>query len=641
MTNIEFKPGLRAKSILLALLSATILLAFFIFHIIPSHEKQAADSLKKSSERHLLTLSAAVVNPLLKRQYAELYELLDAQKVENPSWLYLELVAENGSAIYPLSREKPELAQDQISIQTPIKLLNENLGTLYLIVNIQSELNELRLHQYKSIFAVLFVLLFLLLIIVLFIEKKITSPLAQLNQAFKQLANQNYDFTLPPYRSDEVGEVIFGFQQMRSKMQQHQSRLNALLKSEKSMTLELRALMKQAESARYSAEQANEAKSQFLSSMSHELRTPMNAIIGFTELLAMNDEQNLTPSQTDYLHEILQAGNHLLALINEVLDLSKIEAGELKVSMEGVDLNQTVDECIKLIAPLAESKNIHIINKIDQSFSYLLFADNIRFKQILLNLLSNAVKYNPQYGSITLAVQATSDSRVKILVSDTGKGLSETQQQKLFQAFERIDAEFSGIQGTGIGLVISKRLIELMNGEIGVSSIPNIGSTFWLELNFTATVEFAPKPNSAITNARLASSDTNAQPDALVLYVEDNPANLKFVEELIRKRGNTDIITAPTPLLGLELANAHRPDLILLDINLPGMDGFELLARLRTHEHLKTAPIVAISANATSKDVQKGLQAGFLDYLTKPIDIALFYKMLDRTLSRQTETAIG
>ncbi|NOR71461.1 MAG: response regulator [Methylomarinum sp.] len=631
MSKIKFKLGLRGKSILIAFISSFILFSFFLFYAIPAMEKQAVSLLKKTSQQHLQTLSIGVVGPLLKRQYAALYELLDSQQAENSGWKNLTLVTEEGLMVYPLIAEKSELSQGEVFIETDVVFLDEKLGKLSLISNISNELEELRLQLYRNILAVLFTLFFLLIIILFFIEKKITSPLAKLNLAFMQLARQNYSYELPEYTNDEVGEVIAGFKTMRDKMHSHKTEMNGLYESEKLMTEKLRLLVKDVEAERHNAEKANEAKSQFLSSMSHELRTPMNAILGFGQLLDMNDEENLTLEQREGIKEILNAGNHLLNLINEVLDLSKIESGELKISMESVNFSTVLNECFALINPLAEQGQISIFNSISPKLDYYLRADNVRLKQVLLNLLSNAIKYNRQQGNVTLTAKKTNDKRLRILITDTGQGLSSDQQQKLFQPFERLDSEFSTVEGTGIGLVISKRLVELMGGVIGVISTPGLGSTFWIELDLIEEITVLPDETTLIETPSL-----NTLPDqnALILYVEDNPANLKVIEQLIKKRTNINLISAPSPLLALDIAQAHRPDLILLDINLPEMDGYELLSRLRTYEHLKNIPAVAISANATRKDVKKGLDAGFIDYLTKPIDVKQFYKMIDLLIGK-------
>ncbi|NOQ34755.1 MAG: PAS domain S-box protein [Methylococcaceae bacterium] len=384
--------------------------------------------------------------------------------------------------------------------------------------------------------------------------------------------------------------------------------------------------------AKLNAIQANKAKSDFLANMSHELRTPMTAILGFGQLLEIDDQENLTQEQKEFIQEILKAGNHLLSLINEVLDLSAIEAGKLKVSMETIKFSTLLNECIALSIPSAEQQQISIFNSMNSKLEYYLYADNIRLKQVLLNLLSNAIKYNRKQGNITLTAKQVDNERLRILVTDTGEGLTEDQQQKLFQAFERLNAEWNGVQGTGIGLVISKQLIELMGGEIGVTSTLGIGSTFWIELKLS---EQAKKPLSNETTL-IELADLNALPsdNVLILYIEDNPAILKVVEQLINRRDYIELISASSPSSGLDLAQLHQPDLILLDINLPEMDGYELLRRLRTYEHLKNVPAVAISANASSSDIKKGLDAGFIDYLTKPINVTKFYKIIDRLLNK-------
>ncbi len=626
MSRINFSFGLRGKSVFIAFISSFIIIAFFLLYAIPEQEKQAVASLKKASERHLKTLAIVVTSPLLKRQYAYLHEILDAEKDANKHWKSLKLITGEGLMVYPLIAEGIATGENEIAIETDIIFLDQKLGTLSLISNIADELKILRLQIYKNILAILILLLIQLIIILLFIDNKITSPLAKLNHAFNQLSQKEFNYALPEYRKDEVGEVINGFKVMREKIFNHQAEMNDLLEVEKKMTQELRGLMKEVEAARSKAEKASEAKSQFLSSMSHELRTPMNAILGFAQLLEMNDEHNLSAEQLENIEEIMKAGKHLLNLINEVLDLSKIEAGELNISMESIQFSRIIKECIVLISPLAAQNQISIFNNIDPNMDYYLHADHIRIKQVLLNLLSNAVKYNRKQGNITITTEEIGNDRLKVFIRDTGHGLTEEQQQKLFQPFERLDSEFSEIEGAGIGLVICKRLIELMGGEIGLNSAPNIGSTFWIEL--AVSKQTAQQTVIETPNFKNIPADK-----AVLLYVEDNPANLKVIEQLVNKLDFVTLITAPTPHLGLELAQAHQPDLILLDINLPEMDGYELLRRLRTFDYLKETPIVAISANATSKDINKGLDAGFIDYLTKPIDIAQFYKMINRFIS--------
>jgi len=389
------------------------------------------------------------------------------------------------------------------------------------------------------------------------------------------------------------------------------------------------------------AENANRAKSKFLSSMSHELRTPMNAIMGFSQLLKMETEAVLTESQLENVDEITKASTHLLELINEVLDLSKIEAGRIDLSVESVAICEVIAEALQLITPLAQKRGIEIILKSagsDITFEQLLEqknsvrADRTRLKQVLLNLLSNAVKYNIDNGSITIEYHFLENDLTRLCVSDTGPGLDQEQKNKLFKAFERLGAEQSATEGTGIGLVITKNIVELMGGNIGVESEQCKGSTFWFELP-TDTI-IAEQQDVTDENKTTDSQPSNSiRYQHTVLYIEDNPANLRLVSQLLARRKNIYLWSAHEPMLGLELAVANKPDLILLDINLPGMDGYGVLKQLRQWDATRHIPVIAISANAMQKDIQRGMDAGFDDYVTKPIDILALLQAVDNKLS--------
>lgn len=382
-------------------------------------------------------------------------------------------------------------------------------------------------------------------------------------------------------------------------------------------------------------ERANAAKSEFLSRMSHELRTPLNAILGFGQLLELElrDERH-----NRQVREIRQAGEHLLALINDVLDLARVESGKLSISPEPVDLHAAVVEAVSLLRPLARERSVQWPDPSVQTLKACevqVRADRTRLKQVLLNLLSNAIKYNRPQGMVGISCHRETRAGqpwVRLAVRDTGEGLTPEQQARLFVPFERLDAETRRIEGTGIGLALSKRLIEMMGGAIGVDSQPGAGSEFWIRL---PVVEAAAAAHA--TPAMQGVADVHASTGAVVkvLCIEDNPTNLRLVEAVFAGRSEVQLLTAMAPGLGLELARSHHPAVILLDINLPDMDGYEVMRCLREHPATAAIPVVAVSANAMPQDLERGKAAGFAAYLTKPLDLARLTKVVEDLARRQ------
>ena len=429
---------------------------------------------------------------------------------------------------------------------------------------------------------------------------------------------------------------------------------------------ELKAAKEAAVHAKEAAERANLAKSDFLSSMSHELRTPMNAVLGFGQILEFDD--SLTSEQLDNVTEILRGGRHLLKLINDVLDLAKIESSSIRLSLEAVNFASLVDEAWRVLEPVGSIRGISLHR--DLPVNAAVTADRGRLKQVLLNLLSNAINFNRDGGDISIQAHKVAGGRLRIEITDSGQGISAERIPMIFEAFNRRGTAQGQVGGTGIGLIITRKLIDLMNGEIGVESQLGVGTTFWIDLPLaTGAASSSPgtragsaaggvagsaagsaanrsvsgsavSPSATTTTEPMPSDDVLANFDASlhdhsVLCIDDNPVNVKLIAQLLAKRPRIHLICAHSPGLGIQLALGRQPDLILLDINMPGMDGYQVAEVLKTYARTRSIPIIAVTANAAPRSDALGGTTGLADYLTKPLDTEKFLATVDRWLDQR------
>jgi len=384
---------------------------------------------------------------------------------------------------------------------------------------------------------------------------------------------------------------------------------------------------------------SSDHKSAFISSMNHELRTPMNAVLGFAQMLEINTQEPLTDKQKSAVEHILRNGNHLLELIDQMLELNKIEAGTLPLNMEDIPARDVFDESIYLIRARANNEEIRIIDEtVDQEMP-LLWTDSTRLIQVLLNLMTNAIKYNRKGGKVTLSCHEVEEQMLRISVADDGVGIPEALQGQIFEPFERLGHELGQIDGSGIGLSITRQIVEMLDGHIGFESTQGEGSTFWVDIALSnqqsGQVKKEEAPTVVVTDNNLIKGDGTAR---TVLYIEDNPDNLHLVEAIIAQFSKVELLSAPNAIIGYDLSTSKKPDLILMDINLPGMSGVQALMRLRDTRETRHIPVIAVTSNSLPQDVAAGLRAGFDAYITKPIKISELIRTVDQLLYGDKKT---
>ena len=410
-------------------------------------------------------------------------------------------------------------------------------------------------------------------------------------------------------------------------------KLNEALKKDVTQRKETETLLRKTQEE---VEKASRAKSEFLSHMSHELRTPLNAILGFTQLLELNKKGHLDPKEQESVGRIRVAGNHLLELINEVLDLTQIESGSLKVHNENTDVSRLLKKLLPVIEPMADKGEIKIRNHIPETSSLYVFADPTRLKQALINLVVNAIKYNREGGEVFLKSERTDENRVKIHIIDTGPGIELSKQKLLFEPFERLGVEQSGIEGTGIGLTITKKLVSLMDGTISLESEMGKGSQFTIDL---PAGNHSGPTHQEYSLGKMTSKNTEEENQKTILYIEDNVSNLALVQKYLREFTSFKLMSSQNAVDGLSLARRHQPSLILMDINLPEMDGMTAFKKLQSWNETKSIPVIAVSANAMEHDIKNALEAGFKHYITKPVNLDLLLKAIQKSFSSPTPEA--
>ncbi len=555
------------------------------------------------------------------------------------------------------TREAVRIDGDQMHLFKPVVENGELLGTVYL--RAEYTLVARALDYLLIATAVIALALLIAYLLTRRLGRVVSAPISSITEVAREVvATRDYSRRAERVSNDEAGELVDSFNAMlteieqrtgaleksnhaiareadeRARAQQEVMRLNAELEQRvHDRTMQLKLANGELEAAMQEARSANAAKSSFLSSMSHELRTPLNAILGFAQILTSDALPTTLVQKKEFANHILKSGRHLLTLINEILDLAKVEAGAVALSMEPVALDDILTECRGMTEPMGQTRGIRML--FPAATGAVLLADRTRLKQVLLNLLTNAVKYNRDSGAVVLSCSPQGPQRMRLSVQDTGNGLSEQQLGALFQPFNRLGQENGAEEGTGIGLVVTKRLVELMGGTIGVSSSVGVGTVFWIELELTAPVP-SQLPSASVLPLERREPGAPRQTRTL-LYVEDNPANLRLVEEIVGFRSDLRLLSAPDGHVGVEMATACQPDLILMDLNLPGMSGSDALQEIRRDPRSAHIPVLALTANAMPRDVEKGMESGFFRYLTKPINIEELNAAIDQTLRANDE----
>ncbi|GGP37323.1 hypothetical protein GCM10009409_00200 [Shewanella saliphila] len=581
-----------------------MLICLFVFYTLPEQARWVNDGLSKTAQRSLQQLSTSITTPLLTRQYAELYEEINNQLEIHPNWKAIKIIdAETGNQLYPLDSWNGAIERGDKLLNQDVVFLDKPLAKITLVVNFTSEINESSKLHYTLIYIQFSILLLILIGLAWLVDLRITSPLRALEHAFTRLAKGDFECHVDKQQHNEVGSVIHGFNQMVNDIAGNQQKLNSL---------------------RIQAESASKAKSDFMASMSHELRTPLNAILGLAQLY--DYDQSASEIQKNNAKRIYGAGEHLLLLINDVLDLTAIESGNMQFNFEYVPIKRVIEESVEFVNELinAQSISLHLegLNSLDGLCFYI---DERRFKQVMLNLLSNAIKYNKPQGKIYIRCNVLNNRQCSISVADTGYGFTEEDESRLFKPFDRLGAETSKINGTGIGLVITRELVERMQGKITVQSEVNQGSCFNLLFNSFEQSTIASHKQVATENSEHTNAD--ALPILKVLVAEDQVTNQQVLKQQLTLLGVQSTFVSNGEQ-AWQILQDNTFDVLLTDIQMPLLDGLELTKRIREHKRLNDLVIIAVTANIIKKNIDDCYTVGMNGFLTKPVELVQLKTLL-------------
>jgi signal transduction histidine kinase/CheY-like chemotaxis protein len=628
--NLPFKQfsgwSIKSKFTFCSIATLILVVSFIWFYFSQQQQKYASQMMENKIKETGVMIATTIGASFKVLDFTAISQSVEGMQ-KNPDLFYLGIFGRQDNLISSYNPEKLNLnwlsilknkdlfyVEEILFYSTPIKFEKNIYGTLLIGFSVQKIRAQINSYTNKGLIICL-VIFFIGTLITITLSKILTKNLVRLKNNVQSFIPGEKFSRIDIATKDEVGELGFAFNKLIGEIDLVITNLK-----EQSQDLEI---------AKKEAEKANNAKSEFLSRMSHELRTPMNAILGFTQLLGMNTQSKMSDIEKKDLGMISSAGNHLLKLINEVLDLSRIESGNMELSIDTMDMAPVVDEVISFFKSLAGEKGISLEYQKIPDDCFFIEADPLRFKQVVLNLISNAIKYNEPNGSVIVSFEIKDNSVRRLGIRDTGHGIPDDKKDKLFKPFERFDVDAEHIEGTGIGLTISKQLIELMNGTIGFESKEGEGSYFYIDVPVSVKAPLPIQVEEKVDSIQPSLTNNKMK----VLYIEDIPANVELVRRIFKHREEIKLLSASNALTGIELAQSETPDLILMDIHMPGMDGLTAFKKLQTIKKTQNIPVIALTADAMDVEVKKALDIGFKSYITKPIDVTKFLDAIGEVLA--------